>query len=192
MIKILLITFVFLSNLTHALTGLKSGDKVPSLNDLKTTEGRSVALKDKSTIAVLVFYRGSWCPYCVTQLKSIENEVMPKIKKGVKLFAISVDSLVKAKKMKRNFKFSFDIISDPKAISLQKFKIINKVGPGLVRKYKNSYGIDIEGDSGETHHMIAHPAVYIIKEGHIIFSEVHENYKQRTKNSKILEVLSQI
>ena len=192
MIKILLITFVFLSNLTHALTGLKSGDKVPSLNDLKTTEGRSVALKDKSTIAVLVFYRGSWCPYCVTQLKSIENEVMPKIKKGVKLFAISVDSLVKAKKMKRNFKFSFDIISDPKAISLQKFKIINKVGPGLVRKYKTSYGIDIEGDSGETHHMIAHPAVYIIKEGHIIFSEVHENYKQRTKNSKILEVLSQI
>ena len=61
----------------------------------------------------------------------------------------------------------------------------------MVAKYKSSYKIDVEGDSGEKHHIIAHPAVFIIENGKIIYVDVHTNYKERTKNSEILKIISQ-
>jgi len=58
-----------------------------------------------------------------------------------------------------------------------------------VTKYKSSYKIDVEGYSGENHHMVAHPAVFIIKDGKVSFADAHLDYKKRTENSKILEAL---
>ena len=94
--------------------------------------------------------------------------------------------------MKRNHGFTYNIISDPKAESLKEFKIINKLSDKLVSMYKSSYSIDVEADSGEKHHMIAHPAVFIINKGKIVFSDIHLNYKQRTENSEIIKALKQL
>jgi len=91
--------------------------------------------------------------------------------------------------MKRNNNFSFTVLTDPKAKSLKAFNIINKLSDDLVAKYKSSYKIDVEGDSGESHHMVAHPAVFIIKDGKVSFADVHLDYKKRTENSMILEAL---
>ncbi len=177
------------SSYSMALTGLEAGSKVPDLS-LKDIAGKSIELAKLQKTTVLVFYRGSWCPYCIKQLKSIDKEVMPKLNlKTQQLIAISVDSVKVAKKMKRNNNFSFDLISDSNALSLTAFKIVNKLDANLVKTYKNSYKIDIEKDSGQTHHMIAHPAVFIIKAGRVLYSDVHADYKQRTSNSTILKEL---
>lgn len=181
------IALVFLMNSAFALTGLKVGDKTP-ITSLKAISGEELNLEKGTN--VLVFYRGSWCPYCVTQLKNIKSYLEPKLEgKNIKLIAVSVDQEKVAKKMKRNFNFSFDIVSDPKAETLKKFKIVNKLEDKLVKKYKNSYGIDVEADSGEDHHLVAHPGVFIVADGKIIFADVHVNYKQRTNNKDILKAL---
>ena len=91
--------------------------------------------------------------------------------------------------MKDEYKFSFTVLSDPKAKSLQAFNIVNKLDDKLVKKYKASYKIDVEADSGETHHMVAHPAVFIIKNGKIAFADVQTDYKVRTDNQDILKAL---
>lgn len=168
--------------------GLQVGEKVPSLQ-LLDTEGNSVDLRKFNRPLVLVFFRGSWCPYCISQLKSLNSQVFDKIKAKAQLIAISVDGLAAAKKMKRRFSLEFQIVSDPKAKSLKAFNIVNQLEQSLVDKYKNSYKIDIESDSGETHHMIAHPAVFIVDNNKIVFSDVHTNYKQRTNNQAILKAL---
>lgn len=186
--KLLLFTCLILTfNLfaSDKVEGLKVNDSVP-VKTLKTIEEMQIDLSEHKNEIILVFYRGSWCPYCMTQLKSIQAEVIPKLKDGQKLIAISVDKSNVAAKMKRKFGYTFDVVSDPKANLLKAFKIANKIEDDLVKKYKNSYSIDIEGDSGETHHVIAHPAVFIIKNGKIQYADIHVNYKERTKNEEIL------
>lgn len=170
--------------------GVKVGEKVPVL-ELTTISGKTIDLSDKNKFYILVFYRGSWCPYCMKQLKSIEKEVIPKLSKESVLIAISVDKKITAKKMKDKYQFSFGIVSDPKAGTLKSFKIANKLKDDLVKKYKASYQIDIEKDSGESHHLVAHPGVFIIKNSKIVYSDVHINYKDRTKNREILSVITE-
>jgi peroxiredoxin len=174
----------------NAMSGVGVGEKSPSFS-LKTTEGKIFDLSQQAKTTIIVFFRGSWCPYCINQLKEINKEVMSKInKETIQLVAISVDRPVVAKKMKAKFNLDFTIISDTKAKSLKAFNIVNKISDELVAKYKASYKIDVEGDSGESHHMIAHPAVFIVKNGKIIFSDVQKDYKVRTNNSEILKAIT--
>jgi len=180
-----LLTFSFASD---SVEGIKVGESTP-VTSIKSVDGTSIDLTSKDQEFVLVFYRGSWCPYCMTQLKSIQSDLMPKLDENQVLVAISVDKEKIAKKMKGQFDFKFHVVSDPKAKLLQEFKIANKLSDELVNKYKNSYKIDVEGDSGETHHIVAHPAVFIIKSGQVKYADIHTNYKERTKNEEILKNL---
>lgn len=191
MSKIFLAVILFFNVSTaFSISGLQVGDKIPNIS-LIDTNGKSFDFKKQTKTTVVVFYRGSWCPYCVKQLKSINSELIEKLNtKTMQLVAVSVDRPKLAKKMKRNFKLNFTVLSDTMANSLKAFKIVNKVDANLVKTYKNSYKIDIEADSGETHHMIAHPAVFILKGGKVVYSDVHTNYKERTKNSEILNFLN--
>lgn len=186
--KLLLMSLLLLPSLAFSMSGLKVGDSVPSLK-LKTTAGQIVDMSDLEQTSVLVFYRGAWCPYCLKQLKDVEKELMSAKPAAVNVYAISVDRDVVAKKMKDKNKFSFEVVSDPKALSLKAFNIVNKLDDKLVKKYKSSYSIDVEADSGEKHHMVAHPGVFIVKSGKIIFADVHTNYKERTSNKDILNAL---
>ena len=185
MIKLL---FLFLSFQIQAMDlGLKIGEKLP-IKSLQATSGENISLTGKKSI--FLFYRGSWCPYCVKQVKSFESTVFPKLSSNEQAFIISVDQLKVSSIMKDKFKLRSHVISDPKAKSLKAFNIINKIDDALVKKYKQSYKIDVEADSGETHHMVAHPAVFISDEqGKIIFADVHKNYKERTDNQSILKAL---
>ncbi len=173
----------------NSVEGLAVGENTP-VTTIKTVDGTDIDFKNTKNEYVLVFYRGSWCPYCMTQLKSIQSDLMPKLKENQKLVAISVDKKIVAKKMKGKFDFNFHVVSDPKANLLTSFKIANKLSDDLVKQYKNSYSIDVEGDSGEKHHIVAHPAVFIVKDGKIKYADVHTNYKERTKNEEILKNLT--
>lgn len=175
-----------------ALTGLKPGSKAPELV-VKNVEGEKLNLAAKNETLVLAFYRGSWCPYCMRQLKSLQKEVYPKLSKlGARLVAISVDRPMVAKKMKERFELDFYVVSDPEAKTLKHFKIANKLSDDLVKKYKSAYQIDVEADSGQTHHIVAHPGVFIVKDGEIVFADVHTDYKERTENPIILKTLEEL
>lgn len=184
--KKILYLLMLVPTMVFATEGLKVGYKAPELK-LKDTDGRLINLMSGKKSYVVVFYRGAWCPYCINQLKNIQMQVMPKLGQTTELIAISVDRPKVARKMKDKNNFSFRVVSDSKATSLKAFNIINKISDDLVAKYKEAYKIDVEGDSGETHHMIAHPAVFIIKKGLVSFADVHTNYKMRTKNKEILD-----
>lgn len=53
---------------------LDNGDAFPNLT-LKTIDGKTVQTDAylKGSWNVLLFYRGSWCPFCKTQLKSFQS-----------------------------------------------------------------------------------------------------------------------
>lgn len=71
---------------------LNPGDPFPSLT-LTQPGGRTLALPDAfaGDFAAVLFYRGSWCPYCNAQLRAFQRAGKRLADTGVKVAALSVD-----------------------------------------------------------------------------------------------------
>lgn len=172
--------------------GLSKGTLAPQFK-AKNIKGGKFNLKKtlKKSPVVLVFYRGGWCPYCNLQLRALQTEVLPGLKKkNVELVAISVDRVEEGAKTLKQEKLGFTVLSDSKASVIKKYKADYIVPSELVQKYKTSYKINLEKASGRKHHIIAVPAVYVINQkGMITFSYVNEDYKVRAQTKDILKAV---
>src|SRR4051812_1569559 len=51
---------------------LKVGDSVPAVT-VKDVEGKDVKLADRAKSAVVIFYRGGWCPFCNKHLSEVQK-----------------------------------------------------------------------------------------------------------------------
>jgi peroxiredoxin len=71
---------------------LNPGDSFPRLT-ISTTNGQTLTLPDAfgGEFGVVLFYRGSWCPYCNAQLRAFERAGEALAGAGVKVAALSVD-----------------------------------------------------------------------------------------------------
>jgi peroxiredoxin len=70
---------------------LTPGDPFPQLT-ITTTDGQ-LTLPDAFAggFAVVLFYRGSWCPYCNAQLRAFERASQTLADNGIRVAALSVD-----------------------------------------------------------------------------------------------------
>jgi peroxiredoxin len=68
------------------------GDRFPALT-LDLTSGRTLRLPDDLVghFSVILFYRGSWCPYCNAQLRAFQRSLDRLTGLGVSVAAVSVD-----------------------------------------------------------------------------------------------------
>ena len=70
---------------------VRAGDRLEDA-DLLTADGGPATLHTAlgGGPAVLVFYRGAWCPYCNITLKHYQAELLPALaERGVALVAVS-------------------------------------------------------------------------------------------------------
>ena len=137
---------------------LAVGDKVPAAT-VRDDRGTQLLLTDaiKGRPAVLVFYRGGWCPYCMRHLSALAEVHAALAEAGFSLIALSPDRPEKLRARPVTAEAPFRLLSDSEAQAAQAFGIAFKVDDALVAKYRDSYGIDLEGDSGQTHHLLPHP-----------------------------------
>lgn len=169
----------------------KVGDTVPDVK-LLTEDDAAVSLREvvKEKPAVLIFYRGGWCPYCnrhLGALAEIEGKVLAA---GYQILAISPDQPAKLKAAPNREKLGYRLLSDRKAEVAQALGIAFEVPAELVAKYKNEYQIDLEAASGETHHLLPHPAVFVVgRDGVIRYVHVNPDYKIRLTPEEILAII---
>jgi peroxiredoxin len=169
-------------------TSLKVGDSIPDVS-LRTEENQEVSLRklvsEKPT--VLIFYRGGWCPFCTRHLKDLAGIEKDLEKQGAQLLAISMDQPDKLKGTPDREKFHYRLLSDNDAAAAKAFGIAFKVDDATVEKYKG-YGINLDAASGQDHHLLPHPAVFVADtSGKILFAHVNADYKVRLEPKKILE-----
>jgi peroxiredoxin len=71
---------------------LNPGDPFPRLT-IHTTDEELLAIPDAFAggFAVVLFYRGSWCPYCNAQLRAFERASQALADAGIRVVALSVD-----------------------------------------------------------------------------------------------------
>ena len=71
---------------------LKPGDPFPRLS-IDTSGGTSLTLPDAfaGDFATVLFFRGSWCPYCNAQLRAFQRATDALTQAGIRVAALSVD-----------------------------------------------------------------------------------------------------
>ena len=163
------------------------GAALPSVN-LKTIDDRSVALADVvgGKPALLVFYRGGWCPFCNLQLQGLRLIQDQLAGLGYQTIAISPDSPESMRKTLDETPLDYTLLSDSSADAISAFGIAFKVDDATVEKYQG-YGIDLGAAAGNAHHLLPVPAVYLVDaEGTLQFSYVHPDYTSRLPETVIL------
>lgn len=170
------------------------GDKLPEVT-IQNADGDPFKLQDtiKSNPAVIIFYRGGWCPFCTKHLMALGKIHQDLNKAGLKLFAISPDQPQKVAETPDRDELKYTLLSDPDMTAAKAFGIAFTVDPDTITRYRTKHDIDLEEASGRSHHMLPHPSVFIVdRRGIIQFAHSDPNYKTRLDGDKILEAARKI
>lgn len=148
---------------------LKVGDMAPSftLSDgngkLRSLDG---LLAEKHVM--LVFYRGEWCPYCISHLESFEAVLPQLAQKNVRLVAVSPDTVSTNQNTQRNFGLDYLFLSDTKHDAV------------------SDYGVIAKAESG-----VPHPAIFLInQQGKVVWYFASKNIKERPTGKQMLDVIT--
>jgi peroxiredoxin len=170
-----------------AVTPLLLGNPLPDV-ELRTLEDAPITLKAAvgGKPAVLVFYRGGWCPFCMTQLSGLRLIQKDLEALGYQLIAISPDQPIFLKRTLGRESIGYRLLSDRSAAAMRAFGIGYEVDAELLKTLAG-YNIDLEQYSGEKHHVLPVPSVYLVDEAGILqFSYVHPDYRVRVPQEVIL------
>jgi peroxiredoxin len=163
------------------------GNPLPDVT-LRTLDDATVSLKDAigGKPAVLVFYRGGWCPYCNLQLSGLRLIHKDLETEGYALIAISPDSPAELRKSLDKTALDYQLLSDSDAHAMRAFGIGYQVDANT-REKLSGFGIDLAKASGRDHHVLPVPAVYLVDEDGVLqFSHVHPDYTVRLPQDVVL------
>ncbi len=181
--------FCLLTSATFAQNpeGLKVGDKAPQFIGVDQT-GKKINLQEilQKGDAVLVFYRGQWCPYCNKQLSHLNDSLGLITAQGATVISITPETKENVKKTVEKTKASFSILEDEGLSIMKNYKVSFAVDEMTITKYKK-YGIDFEKANGANGANLPVPATYIIgKDGKIKYAFFNPDYSKRSSVKDIL------
>ena len=128
---------------------------------------------------VLTFYRGGWCPYCNLHLSEMRLAEEQLKDMGFDIWFISIDKPELLYESLDEPDIAYTIYSDSSLDATRSFGLAFRVDDELNARYLE-YGIDLEGASGESHHVLPAPATFIIgTDGIINFAYINPDYKVR-------------
>lgn len=170
----------------EAVSPLAVGATVPDVI-LTGTDGQPVALREQlDTPVALVFYRGGWCPYCNLQLAGLQEIEDDLQALGVRILAVSPDLPENLRSTVEKESLAYTLLSDSTMEAARAFGIAFRVDDATIEKYKG-YNIDLEAASGQSHHLLPVPAVFVIgTDGVISFVYANADYKVRLSPEKLL------
>jgi peroxiredoxin len=163
------------------------GSALPDV-PLRTVDGAGTTLAAQvaGKPAILVFYRGGWCPYCNLQLSELRLIEAKAAALGYQMIAISPDRPEELSKTLEKGDLTYTLLSDSKAAALRAFGIGFRVDDATFAKYQE-YGVNLETVSGEKEHALPVPSVFIVDaDGVLQFSYSHPDYSIRIPGTVIL------
>lgn len=173
---------------------LATGAAMPD-GELLDTEGRSTTLgraRGDGT-AVVVFYRGAWCPYCNIALRTYQEHLVPSLAdRGVPLIAISPQRPDGSLSMQDKHELTYLVLSDPGNQIAGKLGILTGPTPDVVDA-QATLGLDLADVNADHTRALPMPTVAIVDaDGVLRWIDVHPNYTTRTEPADVLAALSTI
>lgn len=157
---------------------IRVGANLPSFN-VTDANGRvvtSAQLTDKP--AILMFYRGNWCPLCMAQVKELVSRYKDLSALGVRVALISPQPHSNTEALAKKFDVKFDFLTDKGNTAAQALGIEQDNGLPM--------GMQMMGYDSET----VLPTVIITdRQGKIIWNCETDNYRIRPEPDIYLEIL---
>lgn len=141
--------------------------------------------------AVVVFYRGAWCPYCNLALRTYQVQLVPALaKQGVKLIAISPQKPEGSMKMQERNNLSYTVVSDPASKIATQLGILTAPNDTAAAA-QAKLGLDLKKVNANGTSALPMPTVVVVDaEGIIRWIDVHPNYSTRSEPEDILAAVT--
>jgi peroxiredoxin len=176
--------------------GIAVGEQAPTGIALADARGETVVLDDyldRPGPAVVMFYRGNWCPYCNRSLDAFQQRIDDFKAAGATIIAISPESTGNVAKTVDKSDLSYVVLSDTNGEAARAFKVEFTVDDATQEKYLSSYNLDVGAYNANGSWNLPAPAVYVIDdEGVIRHTYADWNYRKRADPSRILAVVERI
>lgn len=155
------------------------GEPLPGF-ELVNADGSTIttdALKGHN--AVLLFYRGNWCPLCMAQIRELAASWRKVARYNAKLCFISSQSQKHTRQIAEQFSIPANFLRDPDNHAARKLGI---EAPGTLPAGMEALGYPVD---------TALPTVIVVdEEGIVRFVEVAENYRLRPDPETYLKYLA--
>ena len=173
--------------------GLKVGEKAPDFT-LQDANGTSVRLYDqlRTGPVILVFYRGSWCPYCNLHLSVLKKAKSQFDKFGARIIAVTPQKPDSSLKQIQKDGFQFPVLSDMDSQVMKSYRLYFEMNEEMVAIYKK-FGVDLEDYNGKGRTMLPIPGSFVIdQEGKVVAMQAQTDYKARMEPKDIMLALEEI
>jgi peroxiredoxin len=176
-----------LADTPEAVTPILIGAHAPSVS-VRTLDGQAKplagALAGKPSI--VVFYRGSWCPFCNLQLSQLNGIQDQLAALGYQILAITPDGAPEITKTLDKHALKYTIYSDPAFEAITAFGVGYRIPEETVRQY-HANGVDLPHAPGESAAALPVPSVFIFDANGILqFTYVNPDYRIRLSSELLL------
>jgi peroxiredoxin len=169
---------------------LRPGDAMPEFA-LPDAHGKLVHSADLLAIAPLVisFFRGRWCPYCITELEAWRDSYASLREMGALLVAISPQSIRQNDFTVTQHELPFPVLRDEKAAVAASFGAGYTV-PASYRDYYRSILVNIPFINDEDSWRLPLPATFVVsQEGVVLWSNGFADFRVRPEPMEALSAL---
>ncbi len=155
---------------------------------LPDASGRAVRSADLLALGPLVlnFFRGRWCPYCVTEIEAW-RDLFPRLREaGVLLAAISPQTTRQSDFMVGQHGLPFPVLSDPGCAVAEKFGLAYTI-PDYQRDYFRSILVNIPFVNGDETWRLILPATYVLgQDRRVLYAQAYADFRVRPEPEEAL------
>jgi peroxiredoxin len=171
---------------------IKVGERLESFT-LDDATGQPVSLEQivESGPAVIVFYRGGWCPYCNLALRTYQQDLLPQLDRfDARLVAMSPQSPDESLSTSEKAGLSFTVLSDPGARLAARIGIAFQQADEVLAAQRQ-LGLDLAQVNAEGLARLPRPTVLIVDGDRVVrFVDVQPDYTARTEVAQIMGALT--
>ena len=170
---------------------LPVGSHAPAFS-LPDAAGRMVHSADLLALGPLVinFFRGRWCPYCVTELESWRDLYTSVRKRGALLVGISPQTVRQNDFTAVQHGLAFPVLTDAGCLVADQFGLAYSVALGQ-QQYYRSILVNIPLVNGDASWRLPLPATYILaQDGTVLYAGAHADFRVRPEPLGVLDALS--
>lgn len=143
--------------------------------------------------AVIVFYRGGWCPYCNIALRTYQRELVPELPTfGARLVAISPQTPDQSLSTVEKAELDFVVLSDPGSRVAKSVGIVFQQADDVLG-VQRELGLDLAAVNAEGSTELPRPTVLIVDQNRVVrFVDIQPDYTARTEVADILAALGDL
>jgi peroxiredoxin len=169
---------------------LQVGAKAPDFA-LSNASGRVVRSSDLLALGpvILNFFRGRWCPYCITELEAWRDLYLIVRDFGALLVAISPQTVRQSDFTQGQHDIPFPLLYDDGCKVSEQFGLAYTIPPYHQQHYRNVL-VNLPFVNGDQSWKLILPATYVLAaDGTVLFAEAHADFRVRPEPEEVLRYL---